>query len=102
MLPKNGNDKIVSLAPIKFELDQNFPNPFNPSTTINYTLPEQQFVELKVYDYLGREVAILVNGSQNAGKHSITFNASSLSSGIYFYKIISGKNIVTKKMLLLK
>lgn len=85
-----------------FNLEQNYPNPFNPSTTINYTLAERSAVSLKVYDVLGNEVANLINASQEAGKHSVTFDASNLSSGLYIYTLNTGNFISSKKMMLLK
>ena len=92
----------VSNLPNKFELSQNYPNPFNPSTVISYNIPKAANVTLKVYDVLGREVATLVNQFQNANSYKVRFNASSLSSGVYLYKIEAGNFIMTKKMLLLK
>ncbi len=84
-----------------FTLEQNYPNPFNPSTTIAYQLPEAAIVHLTVYDVLGRKVATLVNQRQNAGRHEILFNADGLNSGIYFYHIRIGQQILeTRKMLL--
>ncbi|MDP1676238.1 MAG: M14 family zinc carboxypeptidase [Bacteroidota bacterium] len=88
--------------PEQYFLEQNFPNPFNPTTTINYQLPITNHVSLKVYDVLGREVALLVNEEQSSGKHSITFNASSLSSGVYVYRLHSGSILETKRMVLMK
>ncbi|MDP4176316.1 MAG: T9SS type A sorting domain-containing protein, partial [Bacteroidota bacterium] len=85
-----------------FTLDQNYPNPFNPSTIIKYTLAEKNNVSLKVYDMLGREVASLVNGLQDAGAHQISFNGKNLSSGMYIYTIKSGNFTQSKKMLLMK
>ena len=86
----------------EFKLSQNYPNPFNPATTINYTIPKSGLVTLKVFDILGKEVASLVNGMVTAGSHSVNFNASQLSSGVYFYRIESGNFVDTKKMFLLK
>ncbi len=80
----------------------NFPNPFNPTTTINYQLPENGFVTIKVYDMLGKEIATLVNGNRTAGYYNVTFDASRLTSGIYIYTINAGKFIQSKKMLLMK
>ncbi|HED07118.1 MAG TPA: T9SS type A sorting domain-containing protein [Ignavibacteria bacterium] len=88
--------------PTNFALEQNYPNPFNPSTTIKYDLPKEGFVTLKVYDMLGREVATLVNKEQSAGRYIITFDASGLASGIYFYRISAGKFLQTKKLILLR
>ncbi len=85
-----------------FNLEQNYPNPFNPSTTIKYTLGERSAVTLKVYDVLGNEVANLVNTTQEAGQHSINFNASSLASGLYIYTLNTGNFTSSKKMMLLK
>ena len=76
------------LQTIKFNLDQNYPNPFNPSTNISFDLPENMFVSLKVFDITGREVASLINELRTAGKHKIQFNASVLSSGVYFYRLV--------------
>lgn len=88
--------------PDKFELTQNYPNPFNPSTTINYSLPERSFVSIKVFDMLGREVALLVNGDKEAGYYKADFNASDLSSGIYYYTIKAGQYSATRRMVLMK
>jgi len=83
-------------------LRQNYPNPFNPSTVISYQLPSNTLVKLKVYDELGRLVRTLVNENQNTGEHSVTFNASNLSSGVYFYRLSAGGFVQTKKLMLLK
>ncbi len=85
-----------------YALYQNYPNPFNPSTAISYQLSANGFVTLKIYDILGREVATLVNERQAAGTHSVTFNASDLPSGVYFYTVRSKGTSMTKKMVLLK
>ncbi|MCE1164132.1 MAG: T9SS type A sorting domain-containing protein [Bacteroidetes bacterium] len=89
-------------SPVTFKLGQNYPNPFNPVTKISYALPKQGFVTLKIYDVLGKEVATLVNESKNAGEYTVDFNASSLSSGVYFYKLESGSFSDIKKMTLIK
>lgn len=83
-------------------LMQNHPNPFNPNTTISYTLKEAGKVLLKVYDALGREVTTLVNEDKVPGNYSVQFNASSLSSGIYFYRLHTSNLVETKKLLLMK
>jgi hypothetical protein len=95
-------DEGSLLSPNSYNLAQNYPNPFNPVTTIKYSIPESGNVSLKVYDILGNEVASLVNEEKTRGVHSVTFDASDLSSGVYFYKIHSGSLTSTKKMLLLK
>ena len=88
--------------PSEFTLSQNYPNPFNPTTTINYGISKLTFVELKVYDIIGREVATLINEEQDSGYYEIIFNASQLSSGIYFYQLKAGSFVETKKMILIK
>lgn len=88
--------------PYSFSLGQNYPNPFNPVTTIEYSVPISAQVELKVYDLLGREAATLVNEFKQAGNYSIQINALSLSSGVYFYRIVAGSFQDVKKMVLIK
>jgi hypothetical protein len=92
----------TDLIPSNFSLSQNFPNPFNPVTTIQYYLPEAGFINLKVYNLLGEEVITLADQYQTAGKHSVQFNANNLASGIYFYRLQAGSFIKTKKMILLR
>ena len=93
----------VDFIPASFSLEQNFPNPFNPSTTIVYNLPQNSFVSLKVYNAIGLEVAVLVNETQSADIHRVSFDASRLGSGIYYYSIKAGSNFSqTKKMIVLK
>lgn len=86
----------------KLYLYQNYPNPFNPVTTIKYLLPESGTVHVKIFDILGREIAILYNGWKQKGEHEFIFNASSYSSGVYIYQIISGTQVRSRKMLLSK
>jgi len=85
-----------------YSLSQNFPNPFNPTTSINFSIPKDGLVKLIVFDVLGKEVATLLNKEQTAGNYQVTFDASKLTSGIYFYKLTSGDFIDVKKMLLVK
>ena len=89
-------------TPASFALEQNYPNPFNPSTNISYSIPQNSFVTLKVYDILGNEFAILVNEDKEAGNYQITFDASSLSNGVYFYRLQANGYDLTKKMILMK
>jgi len=96
------NEKNATTDPKSFSLSQNYPNPFNPSTIIGYQLPTKALVTLKVYDVLGREVETLVNAGQTAGIHSVTFDASGLSSGVYFYRVQAGTFTETKKLMVLK
>ncbi|MFZ2323910.1 MAG: carboxypeptidase regulatory-like domain-containing protein [Ignavibacteriaceae bacterium] len=91
-----------NVVPEYFKLFQNYPNPFNPATNIQFSIPQQSFVTLKVYDILGREVETLVNEQKTAGKYEVNFNASYLSSGVYFYSIKAGDFIQTRKMVLMK
>jgi len=88
--------------PNKFSLSQNYPNPFNPTTSIQYSISNKQFVTIRVYDVLGREIATLINEEKPAGNYEVEFNAVNLPSGIYFYRIQAGSYINTKKMVLLR
>lgn len=88
--------------PNHYSLSQNYPNPFNPSTKIDFAIPVSGNVTVTVYDIIGRETATLLNKEMKAGSYTVDFNASKLSSGVYFYKIISGSYIETKKMILVK
>ena len=89
-------------APIKYALEQNYPNPFNPSTKIVYQLPKSGLVQLKVYDLLGRELAVLVNEVKSEGEYSVNFDASNLPSGVYIYSLQANNFIQNHKMTLLK
>lgn len=89
-------------GPYEFRLEQNFPNPFNPSTTISYELPRTSQVRLTIMDLLGREVAVRVNEREDAGRHSVTFDGKCLSSGVYFYQLAAGDLIQTRKLILLR
>jgi photosystem II stability/assembly factor-like uncharacterized protein len=88
--------------PATFALEQNFPNPFNPSTTISYAIPSAAHVRLVVYDLLGRTVAVLVDGWESSGRHSVRFDGSQEASGVYLYRLEAGKNELTRKFVLLK
>lgn len=92
----------LTQPPIQFSLQQNFPNPFNPSTTISYALPRRSNVMLTVFNTLGQQVATLVNGEIGAGFHSVEFNAAGLASGAYFYKLQGGSYVDTKRLLLIR
>jgi hypothetical protein len=89
-------------VPVRYELMQNYPNPFNPSTTIEFGIPESQFVTLAVYNLLGEQVSLLVKENLTAGNYKANWNATDLPSGIYIYKMIAGKFVETKKMILLQ
>jgi len=89
-------------APQTYALSQNYPNPFNPSTKIDFAIPSNGLVQLKVYNVLGQEIATLVNETMTPGNHTVTFDASKYSSGVYLYKITAGNFVSTRKMVLLK
>jgi len=98
-----GIDDNDNNIPCEYSLNQNYPNPFNPSTTIEFNIPESGDVQLGVYDVLGKEVAVLINNSLDAGNHKVNFSAANLSSGVYFYSLkFNGKQTITKKMILAK
>jgi len=92
----------TTIVPVLFHLSQNQPNPFNPGTIISYELPTQAHVTLKVFDLLGREVATLVNDVEQPGFKTVTWNATGVASGVYFYRICAGSYADMKKMLLLR
>ncbi len=95
---ENGEPNVVS----QYSLYQNYPNPFNPTTKISYQIPEKGFVNLTVYDILGRKIVTLINMAQNSGNYEISFDASNLTSGVYFYRLISGNFNESKKMILIR
>lgn len=97
-----GNDPVSSVIPSSFKLGQNYPNPFNPTTRINYSVPVSGLVKLKIFDITGRLIQTLVNEVKNPGSYLVEFNASSLSSGTYFYRLEGHNFTETKKMLLIK
>jgi hypothetical protein len=97
--------KTISLTvpvPTEYELTQNYPNPFNPTTTINYQVPADGFVTLKVFDLLGREVVTLVNEQQKADYYKVGLDASRLASGVYFYRLQGGEFTAVKRLMVLK
>ncbi|MDO8549419.1 MAG: T9SS type A sorting domain-containing protein, partial [Ignavibacteria bacterium] len=94
--------EVGGTLPQEFSISQNYPNPFNPTTKINFSVPRNSLVTLKVYDVLGKEVATLVNGEMNSGNYEVDFNAANLASGLYIYKIQAGSFSSSMKMMLLK
>jgi hypothetical protein len=100
--PTSVEQQESNFFPAQYELKQNYPNPFNPTTTIEFSMPSAGLVQLSVYNILGEEVKTLVNEERTAGKHSVKFNASQMSSGIYFYRLQAGSFVQTKKMILLR
>jgi hypothetical protein len=88
--------------PLRYALEQNFPNPFNPKTVISYQLPAVSDVRLVVYDLLGREVAVLVNDRRGPGRYEAAFDGTNLSSGVYLVRMTAGKYVQTRKILLMK
>jgi hypothetical protein len=96
-----------STLPGQYSIEQNYPNPFNPTTKINYDLPFDSKVSIKIFDMTGKEVATVINSLQTAGYHTVQFNGANLASGVYFYSIIAesgtdAKFVSTKKMILVK
>ncbi len=102
IIPVKVEEKYSNEIPSRFALYQNYPNPFNPGTTIEFDLPERSSVKLIVYDVLGGEVEKLVDEELDAGRYRVNFDASNLSSGVYFYVLDAGKFKMTKKMVLVK
>jgi hypothetical protein len=98
---KAGKDGFPDV-PVEFALGQNYPNPFNPATQLAFDLPEAANVRLAVFDVLGRQVALLADGGYEAGTHEVTWDASSMPSGVYLYRIEAGAYSATKRMMLLK
>ena len=92
----------VASIPLTYSLAQNYPNPFNPSTKINFSIPKQGNVSLKIYDVLGKEVMTLLNETKQPGNYEVVFNGTNLSSGAYFYRLESGEFSDIKRMILIK
>jgi hypothetical protein len=99
---QSGYSNINNKIPAEYILHQNYPNPFNPVTKIKYEIPKSGFVSLKIFDVLGREVRQLVSEVKSKGVYSVDFNASSLPSGIYFYKLETENFVSVKRMILIK
>ncbi|MBE2219092.1 MAG: T9SS type A sorting domain-containing protein [Ignavibacteria bacterium] len=97
-----GVEPFINETPERFTLQQNYPNPFNPTTNIKFSMPENGYASLKVFNVLGKEVKTLVDGNQQKGTYNVFFDASNLPSGIYFYTLNTGKFTETKKMILVK
>jgi hypothetical protein len=95
-------EQMDRIYPKTYVLEQNYPNPFNPTTRISFYIPNKNFVTLKIFDLLGREIVVLINGQKPAGIHSMQWNAVGFPSGIYFYRLQAGSFIETKKLVLLK
>jgi len=102
MTPVSVEGPGSSVIPDGYSLGQNYPNPFNPSTTFTFSLPQSGQVVLKVFNLIGQEVATVLNEKRNAGNHEVSFDASKLPSGMYFYSLSSGGFASSKKMLLIK
>jgi hypothetical protein len=100
--PTTDVDVDAVQVPTSFALHQNYPNPFNPETTISFDLLEAGFVELKIFTLLGQEVAALVDGEVSPGSHEVSFDASSLASGVYLYRLTAGSFVETRKMVLMR
>lgn len=104
----SNNDPVTESAPTEYSLNQNYPNPFNPLTMIKYDIPNDNFVTIKIYDILGKELLNLVNEFKQAGNYTVTFDATNYPSGVYYYKIITGSHsgagsfVQVRKMILIK
>ena len=102
MVNPNGTEEQRNEVSNRYSLEPNYPNPFNPSTKIVYRVPRQEFIELRVFDVLGREVATLVDGVKEPGEYSVAFDASGLASGVYFYRLTAGGFTTTRRMIVVK
>lgn len=105
--PNGVNDDLGTMLPKEYSLSQNYPNPFNPTTNINFALPNDSKVDLRVYDILGREVAVLMTGDMRPGSYTVTWNGRNgfnqpVATGIYIYRLRANNFVQTKKMMMLK
>ena len=100
--PTSVESRYIGVVPEAFELSRNYPNPFNPTTNIEFKVPATANVQLKIYNTLGEEVATLLDKKMNAGHYKMQFDASHLASGVYFYKLTAGNFTATYKMMLMK
>ena len=100
--PVTAVDEQHVIAPTEFSVEQNYPNPFNPSTTIAFSLPAERTVSVRIYSSIGQLVGEVVNGTFSAGRHTVSFDASRLSSGVYYYTVRAGNDVAAKRMLLMK
>ena len=102
LAPPTGVKENAGEIPTELSLDQNYPNPFNPATNIEFSIPEQSFVRLKVFNMLGEEIASLVNEEMRAGNYTADWNAAGMPSGVYMYSLRTGNSVLTKRMMLVK
>ena len=100
--PIVGVEENFVVTPTNYRLDQNYPNPFNPMTVLNYSIPQSERVTLAVYNILGQRVATLFEGVQQAGEHTVSWNAANFSSGVYFARLETGRYSKTIKMVLVR
>jgi hypothetical protein len=100
--PATGVNYLEANRPVQFGLEQNYPNPFNPTTNVRFSVPENGFVTLKVFDLMGREVSTLIEQQLSAGSYETTFAAGSLASGMYLYRLTAGGKVETRRMILMK
>jgi hypothetical protein len=94
--------EIAGKIPTEYSLKQNYPNPFNPTTNIEYSVPKEGYVSIKIFNMLGQQIATLFEGNQKAGNYSVTFDASNLPSGVYVYRLETDNITLTKKLMLMK
>ncbi|MDI6768035.1 MAG: T9SS type A sorting domain-containing protein, partial [Bacteroidota bacterium] len=100
--PPEAGKNPKSQIPSRFSLEQNYPNPFNSQTEMDFIIPNREMVRIEVYDVLGRRLKTLMNKVLESGKHSVSFDASGLTSGVYYYSIITASRRITKKMLIIQ